>query len=163
MNDEAVNMARTPEEAWALLVAVSLAGRRSWLEASQAEGLTPPQAMSLMALRADQPGSLGQLARKMHCDASYATALADRLEERGLVERRISATDRRVKELVPTDRGMAAQRRLRSAFAAPPAGLDDLPDEDRRALVRIAAHLAARVDPDVLGRVGVLQHEDRPG
>jgi MarR family transcriptional regulator, organic hydroperoxide resistance regulator len=55
----------------------------------------------------------------MHCDASYATALADRLEERGLVERRVSATDRRVRELVPTAEGLAAQKRLRAAFTSP--------------------------------------------
>ena len=51
-----------------------------WLGAGQAEGLTPPQAVSLMRLSADDPPSLGELARQMHCDASYATALADRLE-----------------------------------------------------------------------------------
>src|SRR5687768_7013666 len=93
-------------EAWAMFVGISMSLRAGWLEAGQAEGLTPPQAMSLMSLRADEPRRIGDLAKTMHCDASYATALADRLEERGFVARRPSATDRRVKELVPTKAGL---------------------------------------------------------
>lgn len=143
-------------EAWTLLVGVFMTHRRVWLAAGQAEGLTPPQAISLMKLTADDPPSLGELARHMHCDASYATMLADRLEERGLVERRVSAHDRRVKELVPTAAGIAAQKRLLEAFASPPPGLLELSEEDQRALHRIAATLAAHSDPQVAERLGIV-------
>lgn len=142
-------------EAWAILVGVSMGQRKMWLEAGQAEGLTPPQAMTLMRLSPEDPRSLGDLAKHMHCDASYATALADRLEERGFVERRVSATDRRVRELVPTPEGVAAQRRLREAFTTPPVGLDDLPEEDQLTLLRIAEHLAERADPEVARALGM--------
>ncbi|MGD9573185.1 MAG: MarR family winged helix-turn-helix transcriptional regulator [Thermoleophilia bacterium] len=142
-------------EAWAILVGLSLAQRRVWLEAGAKEGLTPPQAITLMRLRPDTPPSLGDLARHMHCDASYATALADRLEERGLVERRVSASDRRVRELVPTPEGIAAQERLRAAFTTPPPGLDTLSEDDVQALMRIAEKLAEYADPDVAATLGI--------
>jgi DNA-binding MarR family transcriptional regulator len=48
---------------------------------------------------------MGQLARSWRCDASYVTAMVDRLEQRGLVARRGSAGDRRVKEAVLTAEG----------------------------------------------------------
>ena len=144
------------QEAWTLLVGVWLAQRSDWLAAGQAEGLTPPQAISLMSLRPGQPPSLGELARHMHCDASYATALADRLEERGFVERRVSATDRRVKELVPTAAGLEAQARLRAAFAAPPSGLLALSEDDQHALHRIALALAEHADPTAGERFGIV-------
>lgn len=142
-------------EAWAILVGLSLAQRRVWLEAGAKEGLTPPQAITLMRLRPDAPPSLGDLARHMHCDASYATALADRLEERRLVERRVSASDRRVRELVPTAEGIAAQERLRAAFTTPPPGLDELSEDDVQALMRIAEKLAEYADPDVAATLGI--------
>jgi len=151
--DGACSIAR---EAWAILVGVSMSQRKVWLDAGQAEGLTPPQAVSLMKLSPDDPSRLGDLAKHMHCDASYATALADRLEERGFVERRVSATDRRVRELVPTAAGVAAQKRLRAAIIAPPPGLDELPEEDQLALMRIAERLAERADPRVAARLGLV-------
>ena len=150
-------------EAWAVLVGISMSLRARWLEAGQQEGLTPPQAMSLMSLSADEPRRLGELARSMHCDASYATALADRLEERGFVERRTSTTDRRVKELVPTATGLAAQARLKAAYTAPPPGMDDLPLEDQEALLRVAHALASHIDPEVAARFGLAPQEVAPG
>jgi MarR family transcriptional regulator, organic hydroperoxide resistance regulator len=146
-------------EAWAILVGVSLSQRQVWLEAGQAEGLTPPQAISLMRLSPEEPRRLGELARGMHCDASYATALADRLEERGFVERRVSATDRRVRELVPTAAGLAAQKRLRAAFTTPPPGLDVLSEDDQLALMRIAECLAGHADPEVAESLGIRRRD----
>lgn len=147
--------AATAREAWATLVGLWFARRRVWLDVAAREGLTSPQAISLMRLQPHEPPSLGDLARHMNCDASYATALADRLEERGLVERRVSETDRRVRELVLTPAGLEVQQRLREAFTVPPAGLEDLPAEDAEALMRIAERLAERADPEVAASLGV--------
>ena len=147
---------RSPgERAWAILVGVLFSHRLLWVEAAHAEGLTPPQAMALMRVRGEDPPSLGELARLIRCDASYATNLADRLEERGLVERRVSDTDRRVKELVPTSAGLTAQRRLVDAFTAAPPGLTDLSANDQDALLRIARSLAESADGDTAATVGL--------
>jgi DNA-binding MarR family transcriptional regulator len=129
------------------MVGVFMSMRAGWLAAAVAEGLTPPQAISLMRLMPGDPPSLGDLAKHMHCDASYATALADRLEERGLAERRVSAGDRRVKELVPTPAGVAARERLRRAYLTGPAALADLTPEEVEVFHRIATRLSQSVDP----------------
>ncbi len=111
----------TAAHAWAHLVAVFVSQRAVWLAAGQEEGLTPPQAMSLMRLDADAPPRLGDLARFLRCDASQVTATADRLEERGFAERRTAAGDRRVKNWC-SPRRARRQRACGAAFLtrAPP-------------------------------------------
>lgn len=134
--------------AWVLLGATFMSQRERWLASAHAEGLTPPQAIALMRIQDDAPPSLGSLARYMRCDASQMTATADRLEERGFAERRTSPVDRRVKELVLTDAGRAAQARLRNAFVRPPETFADLADEDLAVLVRVAELLARDANAD---------------
>jgi DNA-binding MarR family transcriptional regulator len=140
--DEGDGRGALAQEAWARLAALFWHKRPEWIEAGAAEGLTPPHAMALMRLRDDAPPLLGDLARDMHCDASYVTAVADRLEERGLATRRASARDRRAKELVLTDAGRATQARLRAAFLAPPPELLELSEDELRALLEIARRVS---------------------
>jgi DNA-binding MarR family transcriptional regulator len=65
--------------------------------------LSLPMAHALREL--DVPLPMGTLAERLSCDASYITGLADQLEERALIERRADPDDRRVKQLVRTDKG----------------------------------------------------------
>ncbi len=74
--------------------------------------LTRQQALLLALLRRPQP--MGALADDLHCDASNVTGMADRLERRGLVERRPDPTDRRVKLLALTPAGEALEQDLRA-------------------------------------------------
>jgi DNA-binding MarR family transcriptional regulator len=133
---------RLAEEAWSRLAALFWQRRPEWLKAGAAEGLTPPQTVALLRLRDDTPPLLGEIARELHCDASYATALADRLEERGLATRRPSPQDRRAKELVLTDAGRAAQERLRAAFRQPHPALLELSEDELRTLAAIGRQLS---------------------
>ena len=66
-----------------------------------------------------------------HCDASTMTWLVDRLEERGLVERRMLPSDRRVKAVALTPRGAETKTELLAQLYEPPAELTAL---DRSAL-----------------------------
>jgi MarR family transcriptional regulator, organic hydroperoxide resistance regulator len=75
-------------------------------------GLTTTQALALRDL--DRPVAMAHLAGTLRCEPSNVTAVAARLEARGLVERRPLAEDRRVRQLVLTDAG----RRLRQEFVA---------------------------------------------
>src|ERR687884_1681662 len=58
-------------------------------------GLTFAQAHALRLLEPDRPLPMSALADRLFCDASNVTGIADRLEGRGLVERRAGAGDRR--------------------------------------------------------------------
>src|SRR2546422_2946649 len=58
-------------------------------------GLTPGHMKALSLLDPDQPKPMRAMADSLACDASMVTWLVDRLEERGLVERRASPPHRR--------------------------------------------------------------------
>ena len=70
-----------------------------------------------------QLGAVGEavpmrdLADRLQCDPSNVTFLADRLEERGLIERRPDLSDRRVKLLALTTAGLAVRTRIVQAAA----------------------------------------------
>jgi DNA-binding MarR family transcriptional regulator len=63
-----------------------------------------------------------------------ATWLVDRLEERGLVERRTPPNDRRVKTIVLTALGIKTREMLRESFWDPHQELVDLDIETLEAL-----------------------------
>jgi DNA-binding MarR family transcriptional regulator len=94
-------------------------------------GLTPGHLKALAVLDPNEPRPMRALADALACDASMVTWLVDRLEERGLVERRTSPSDRRVKTLMLTPYGIRTRARLSEALYKPPADLLEL---DRRSL-----------------------------
>lgn len=103
--------------------------------------LTPPMAVALHHL--DEPVSMGTLADRLSCDASYVTGLADRLETRGLVERQPDAADRRVKQLVLTEAGRQLRQRVHDRLYANPPMLEALDDDE---LERFAAIIQKVLD-----------------
>src|SRR2546426_8666503 len=82
-------------DVWRLMVECSMAqfGRASGI--LQRLGLTPGHMKLLMHLEEGEGRAMGALAQSFQCDASTMTWLVDRLEERGLVERRMLPSDRR--------------------------------------------------------------------
>jgi DNA-binding MarR family transcriptional regulator len=87
------------------------------------QGLTPGHLKALAVLDADEPKPMGAIADAMSVDASQVTWLVDRLEERGFVERRMLPTDRRVKTVALTPRGVEFRERLVEHLYEPPAAL----------------------------------------
>jgi DNA-binding MarR family transcriptional regulator len=122
-----------PEEEIAALVIHLASDLEAWITRAVAPlGLTEPQALLIRRLR--EPMSMGTAAEALRCDASNLTGIVDRLEKRGLVERRTLATDRRVKELVLTDAGREVLGRLEELVTAAP-GLSDLAGDEQDALI----------------------------
>jgi DNA-binding MarR family transcriptional regulator len=80
---------------------------------------------------------MGRLAGGLGCDASNITGVVDRLEARGLVQRKAAERDRRVKVLVVTERGLDLRRRLLLRMAEPPEPIRRLSPADQRALAQI--------------------------
>jgi len=104
-------------------------------------GVSPGHAKALLMLRLDQPISMSRLASELACDPSMVTAIVDRLEGMGLAERRVSATDRRVKILLLTKAGKEVGDQIVSLMYQPPQELLNLPPADLRALRRIVGRL----------------------
>jgi DNA-binding MarR family transcriptional regulator len=77
---------------------------------------------------------MNELAEALACDASNVTGLVDRLEARGLVERRAAPGDRRVRTLVLTPDGIHVRARVIRGMSEPPPGIKGLSPEDQRAL-----------------------------
>jgi DNA-binding MarR family transcriptional regulator len=92
-------------------------------------GLTPGHLKVLMLLSSGEALPMGSLAHGLSCDASTMTWLVDRLEERGLVERKMSATDRRVKTVVLTSSGLKKTAEVKKRLYKPPTELLDLDEE----------------------------------
>jgi DNA-binding MarR family transcriptional regulator len=116
--------------------------------AAGAHGLSGAQAR-LLALVVTESRPMSQLAVGLQCEPSNVTGLVDRLEKRGLVERRTGAQDRRVKLIAPTEAGteLSAKVWADMSFAAEP--LHGLAHEERiqlRDLLRKIGPDAARAD-----------------
>ncbi|MCB0999101.1 MAG: MarR family transcriptional regulator [Acidimicrobiales bacterium] len=102
--------------------------------------LTPPHGFALSMLQ-DGQMRMRDMAERMSCDASYITAVVDRLEEVGLAERRSSPTDRRVKEIALTDAGERVAALVRRTLTAPPPAIERLTTAERRTLAALLAKM----------------------
>lgn len=60
----------------------------------------------------DTPLAMKDLGRRMHCDPSFITSIADTLEKNGLAAREADPGDRRVKRLVLTPAGAELKERI---------------------------------------------------
>src|SRR5438270_11916438 len=107
-------MKRRPSqcEAWHLLVRLFFTQRSSLPTLAADLELSPAQCHVLHLIEPGRPVPMGRLAETLSCDASNVTGLVDRLESRGLVRRRASAGDRRVKVLHLTAAGSRIRARL---------------------------------------------------
>jgi MarR family transcriptional regulator, organic hydroperoxide resistance regulator len=121
-------------EAWGLMQQLFQASRHRFMAIAQEFELSPPQVMALKALDPERPVPMSELACALHCDNSNVTGIVDRLEDRGLVERRSAAHDRRVKMLAVTPEGAEVRERLRERLCDPPPQLAGLAREDQAAL-----------------------------
>jgi DNA-binding MarR family transcriptional regulator len=80
--------------------------------------LTIPLANALWKLNPGTPApSMREIAASLRCHPSTVTFLADRLQERELVERVVNPANRRSSTLVLTPKGVEVRRRLVEAMA----------------------------------------------
>jgi DNA-binding MarR family transcriptional regulator len=126
-----------------LQLLVTMGGRLKQRFATRAAefDLSMSEAKVLMALDPDEALPMRALARKLDYDASNLTGIVDGLEERGAVERRVDESDRRVKAVVLTDRGLQIREALslRLAEDAGPVGaLNHEQLEELRSLLQLA-------------------------
>ena len=133
-------------EAWRPLARFFFDTARHRQHVFREQGLTPNDAKAMFALDVERGRPMSELAEEWICDASNATWIVDRLEERGLAERRNLSTDRRVKLVVLTRRGAESRERLKEAMFEPPPELLEMRREDLEVLRDAVARLPAASD-----------------
>jgi len=129
--------------AWQLLVRFFFAQREQLPAIGDDVGLSPVQCHVLHLIEPERPLPMGRLAATLGCDASNVTGLVDRLEARGLVRRRPSADDRRVKVIQLTPMGSRVRLQLLTRVTRGACPLSRLSSGQQRMLVKI---LEALVD-----------------
>src|SRR5467141_4838683 len=118
--------------AWQLLMKFFFA-QRAHLPLSGGEfDLSPVQCHVLHLIEPGRPLPMSRLADTLSCDASNVTGLVDRLESRGLVRRRSSPGDRRVKVLQLTATGARLRTQLLRQMTGGPLPLSRLSVNQQR-------------------------------
>jgi DNA-binding MarR family transcriptional regulator len=123
--------------AWQLLMKFFFAQRGHLPFPGDELDLSPVQCHVLHLIEPGRPLPMSRLADTLSCDASNVTGLVDRLESRGLVQRRPSPDDRRVKVLRLTPAGSRLRAQLLRRMTGRSRPLSRLSPEQRGALVKI--------------------------
>ena len=132
------------DQGWALLLQVAFERVHAHFAAVVAElDLAPMQAKALHELDVEQPISMRELARRLGADPSNVTGLIDRLEARGLVERRPDPNDRRIKGLALTTAGAKLRQRLFARLYSAPRSVTELSQRDQRCLRDVLERILA--------------------
>jgi DNA-binding MarR family transcriptional regulator len=123
--------------AWALLSELMRLQKARHATAAAEVELSPVQGFALCRLEPGTPVAMNELAEMLGCDASNVTGIVDRLEARGLIERRSAAHDRRVKMLSVTPKGTRVRARLADRLSEPLPEIARLSHRDQVALSAI--------------------------
>jgi DNA-binding MarR family transcriptional regulator len=134
------------------LLAVADQLRQNWAAHAAAAGLSTAQVNALLTLKPGEAVPMRSLAARLDYDASNLSVLVDRLERRGVLERRPDPGDRRVKALALTPEG----ERLRAVFwrdlIEDQGPLAPLADSDLQALSDLLGVLGESAAPAAPGR-----------
>jgi DNA-binding MarR family transcriptional regulator len=135
-------------EAWALLATLFMGDQNHdrFHDACAAIDVSPPAMKLLLSMEDGVATPMRVFADKLRCDASWVTSLVDDLEARNFVERRILPSDRRVKTIVITKAGLAAQAKARKVLHKPPAAMESLTSSEQKQLREIMRKLVAAAE-----------------
>jgi DNA-binding MarR family transcriptional regulator len=121
-------------------------------ELAKAAGIPAFVAKALHML--DTPLAMKDLGRRMHCDPSFITGIADTLEKRGLAARESDPGDRRVKRLVLTPAGAELKQRLESEILARAPWRRALSPDERASLLALVHKMSPPLSATELGCPG---------
>jgi DNA-binding MarR family transcriptional regulator len=139
---QAALSAEMANDAWRRLTNLFLSRKQQVMEIASAHQLNPGAMNALLFLEPGQPCSMRTLAEAWKCDASNVTWLVDRLEERGLAERRPHPSDRRVRTVALTRKGTRMRAQIESKLYEAPATFRELTQAELEALSKILHKLA---------------------
>ncbi len=87
--------------------------------------------------RFDTSIAMKELGKRMRCDPSFVTMIADSLEQRGLARREPNAADRRIKNLVLTPEGLEMKDKLERALLSQMPWCEALDLQERETLLAL--------------------------
>ena len=131
-----------PTDVWRMMTGLMIERKQNFPGIAARYGLNPGALHALLSLDENEPQSMSALAGAWRCDASNVTWLVDRLEEKGLVERRAHATDRRVRTVVLTRKGAKTRAQAQALLFEAPESIRNLSPADLAALQRILTKIA---------------------
>jgi DNA-binding MarR family transcriptional regulator len=108
---------------------------------SEGEALAKSLGIPVFLIKAlhmlDTPLAMKDLGRRMHCDPSFITSIADSLEKNGLAAREPDPGDRRVKRLVLTPAGAELKGRIEDELLSRTPWRQCLTQEQRASLLAL--------------------------
>jgi len=137
-------------ESWRTMHSLLLEGEgRSRMQAACAVTGVPPGVLkTLIHLSPDAAIPMREIAQHFGVDSSYVTTLVDDLEANGLAERRPHPTDRRIKTIVLTPKGIEARQQIEQLMYEPPKCFAALTPTEQAQLLRLLRKLVA-ADPSL--------------
>jgi DNA-binding MarR family transcriptional regulator len=108
---------------------------------AQGFGIPAPFIKALHTLEC--PMAMKELGKRMHCDPSFVTLITDMLEKRGLARREPHAGDRRIKNVVLTDDGLALKHKVEEEMTARMPWNSALSDPERAQLLALIRKMLA--------------------
>jgi DNA-binding MarR family transcriptional regulator len=138
----------TSQDLWPLVIEFTLSQRAWWIGLCTEFDLTAMQGHTLRMLDPEKPVAMSALADSLVCDASNVTGIVDKLESRGLIERRGAEGDRRIKMLAVTEKGRRLREQLGARTMEPPAAVAALSADSRRRLAEVLRAILAERSAD---------------
>jgi DNA-binding MarR family transcriptional regulator len=99
----------------------------------------------------DNPLAMKDLGRRMHCDPSFITSIADTLEKHGLAAREADPADRRVKRLVLTPAGADLKGRIEDEVLSRTPWRQSLSQEQRASLLALIRTMSPPMSASTAG------------
>jgi len=113
-------------------------GKYAIVEIAERHNITMMQALTLCLLEPTQSVPMKTLSTFMSCDPSNITGIVEQLVTEGLVDRKESILDRRVKTVTLTDAGLALRDKfLEITTSTRLPNLDSLTEEETEQLIAI--------------------------
>ena len=122
-------------EAWSLILGILFEERPPRIPTVAAEFDVSPMGLKMLqTLERGAEVPMSAVAERLGCDASNVTGIVDRLEARGLLERRDDPRDRRVKPIALTQEGADLREQMLARLYEPPEAIARLSRTDQRSL-----------------------------
>lgn len=121
-----------------LIIRSSMKGKYAIVQIAEDHNITLMQALTLCLLEPNQPVPMKSLSTFMSCDPSNITGIIEQLVSEGLVERKESDYDRRVKTVTITEEGLILRDKfLEITTSTRLPNLDQLSDDETEQLITI--------------------------